>query len=143
MWLAILVSGRVTANGSGVPDEIQESSQTSLPHAPFSSGHSLERLTTTENTEFYPYWGRFTNKIAFTKNHDIYTMDENGNNVQNITNSPGIIETQPCISPDGTKIVFQQTTTQEEENLYIMDIDGLNKRRITNSPYSDNAPDWR
>ena len=107
------------------------------------NGVSPERLTNTPDTEFYPYHGRFTNKIVFTKNHDIHTMEDNGSNVQNITESPGIIETHPCISPDGTKIIFQKTTTQEEGNLYIMNIDGTNQFRLTNSQYKDNAPDWR
>ena len=77
-------------------------------------------------------------KIVFTayeKNGaNIYVMDDNGNNIQQITNYPRS-EKSPRWSPDGKQIAFLRDTdpsTSLRLNTFIMNADGTNVRRLTN-----------
>jgi Tol biopolymer transport system component len=79
-------------------------------------------------------------KIAFSRNSEIWTMNADGTNLTNITNSAGI-DTDANYSPDGTKIVF--TTNRDGNNeIYRMNADGSNPVRLTNNSASDTSPNY-
>ncbi|MCK5827304.1 PD40 domain-containing protein [Candidatus Bipolaricaulota bacterium] len=75
-------------------------------------------------------------KIAFSANRgpdggrgDIYLMDADGGNLQNITNDD-FWNTCPVLSPDGSKIAFLSDRDEYYE-FYTMNSDGNNIRRLT------------
>jgi Tol biopolymer transport system component len=62
---------------------------------------------------------------------DIWSMDADGSNRTNLTNTPFIGESEPSWSPDGAKIVFNRGSNQPESGIYVMNADGSDVRRVT------------
>ncbi len=64
-------------------------------------------------------------KIAFTRVYglyegsDLYLMDPDGTNLTQITNHPGD-DTQPALSPDGTRVAFVSGRGGEGSDVYVM-----------------------
>jgi Tol biopolymer transport system component len=73
-------------------------------------------------------------------NYDIYTLNADGTNLKNITNTPAS-EWNPVWSPDGQKIAFSSDRDGDSE-IYIMDKDGSNLKQITNNSGYDGRPRW-
>ena len=71
---------------------------------------------------------------------DIYVMDPNGNNLTQLTDSPGI-DWNPDGSPDGKRIVFESQRDGNSE-IYIMNADGSNPINLTRNPGYDSSPAW-
>jgi hypothetical protein len=77
---------------------------------------------------------------------DIYVMNSDGSDLVNLTNSP-LIEHQPAVSPDGTRIAFVGRTGggnlwSSESEVYVMGADGSNPTRLTNDNVVDVVPTW-
>ena len=86
-----------------------------------------------------------TNRIVFTfyakpDNTEIYVMDADGGNRENLTNHPAY-DGDPDWSPDRTKIAFVSDRNGGNQ-IYVMDADGKNPIRLTDGPRSKWAPDW-
>ena len=85
-----------------------------------------------------------TGRIVFTSmrdgNAEIYVMDADGGNQENLTNHPAY-DAQPDWSPDGTKIAFESWRDGTGE-IYVMDADGKNPIRLTDGPGGKRHPDW-
>jgi len=83
-----------------------------------------------------------SDKIVFTSERDggsdVYLMNSDGSGQTRLTYTAES-ESQPAISPDGTKIAFQRGA---EDEIYIMNSDGSNQTRLTFSPGNDQAPDF-
>lgn len=79
-------------------------------------------------------------KIVFVRNGDIYTTNQDGTNLTNITNS-ATVDTEPNYSPDGLNIIF---TTRRDGNdeIYRMNADGTNPVRLTNNSAADISPEY-
>lgn len=77
------------------------------------------------------------------ENGDIYTMDTNGKNKRNLTNTPDLDEDEPSIFSDGRKIVFVVNDRKQktQDGLYLMDIENHDLKRLTNDP-GDMAPSF-
>ena len=92
-------------------------------------------------------------QIAFSSNRDgnyeIYVMDINGDNPQNLTNHPHA-DINPSWSPNGKRIVFMSARDGHVDvghgspiyEIYVMDADGDNPQNLTNSPSDDRFPSW-
>ena len=75
-------------------------------------------------------------------NWELYMINANGSNPVNLTNTPGIDEMYPHVSPDGTKISFvidAGTGRRKVRSVYYMNIDGTDRVKV-----ADNArqPCW-
>jgi Tol biopolymer transport system component len=76
------------------------------------------------------------NKIVFGSkrngNFDIYTIDDDGNNIRQITDNSAY-DGNPKISNAGTQIVFESERNTDATDLFIMDANGSDIRQITSS----------
>ncbi len=65
-----------------------------------------------------------TGRIVFTSvrddNSEIYVMDADGGNEENLTNNPAY-DAQPNWSPDGTKIAFASKRDGGPSQIHVMD----------------------
>ena len=71
---------------------------------------------------------------------EIYVMDADGDNKQNLTKNASHDE-NPSWSPDGKRIVFASWRDRNAE-IYVMEADGNNPRNLTNHPFKDWDPSW-
>ena len=83
--------------------------------------------------------------IAFSSkrsgNYDIYIMDIEGKNLQNLTNSP-THEFQPTFSPDGQRMAYVSSRHDGYLEIYVMNLSTKVSHRLTNHPKHDANPAW-
>ena len=123
-------------------------------------GGNQQNLTNDPNFDYSPSWSPDGKRIAFMSdrdghfdmpgrlpNYEIYVMDADGGNQQNLTNDPNS-DVSPSWSPDGERIVFaserdgNRDGNQENYEIYVMDADGNNQQRLTDNDFYDSAPSW-
>ncbi len=78
-----------------------------------------------------------------TGNTEVFVVDPEMGDAQNLTRSPASEDRYPCWSPDGSKVAF--TSNREGTfNLYVMDADGKNVRQLTHEkpPAVCYFPSW-
>ena len=122
-------------------------------------GGNPQNLTNNPSDDYSPSWSPDGKRIAFVSERDghvidgrptseIYVMEADGGNSQNLTNNPGN-DRDPSWSPDGKRIVFSSQRDGHFENkfaitheIYVMDADGANQQRLTENRKNDWGPSW-
>ena len=84
-------------------------------------------------------------KIAFVSdregNTEIYLMNSDGSNQQNLTKNSAKDE-DPCFSPEGQRIAFHSNREKTLFQIYAMDMTGNTLRRRTDIPTDNYGPAW-
>ncbi len=120
-------------------------------------GKNQRRLTNNLARDYEPSWSPDGKRIVFISDRDghplripgffssdIYVMDADGGNQQNLTNHPAD-DRDPSWSPDGKRIVFQSDRDNDKGHnieIYVMDADGSNQLNLTKNLTSDTDPAW-
>jgi len=72
---------------------------------------------------------------------EIYSMEADGTEVDNLTDDNGASNFDPSWSPDGTKILFRKETGGPS-HIWVMNADGSDPISLTNDRWSDFNPSW-
>ena len=80
-------------------------------------------------------------RIAFRQGGDIWVAKSDGSDLDNITDSPGVSETEPDISPDGKSIVYTSFSGSAGD-IVRSKIDGTGVDPIVEGTTDDGAPEW-
>ena len=125
------------------------------------NGKNQRNLTNHPDRDLAPSWSPDGKRIAFISDRDghvpkgrvlpnfeIYVMDADGRNQQNLTNHPSH-DSSPSWSPDGKRIAFVSGRDRfldihgfPTSEIYVMDADGENPQNLTNNRNDDGAPSW-
>ena len=79
--------------------------------------------------------------VEGTQWSDVFVMDNNGENIINLTQTPEI-EANASWSPDGKQIVFDREVGEDDGAIFVMEADGQNPQRLTFDPGINLAPSW-
>lgn len=83
---------------------------------------------------------RSTNQPDGTTAYNVFIMNADGSNVNQLTNS-GCGESTPDWSPDGSKIAYVSCDTGTNQ-IYTINVDGSENTCLSNNNYFDSAPAW-
>lgn len=89
-----------------------------------------------------PFGAAAQEKIAFTSNSEIYSMDTNGTNRTLLGGSALFYRSAPSFSPDGSKIAFSGYRNGFFRSIYLMNANGTNTVRLTNEAGNDEEPSF-
>ena len=103
-------------------------------------GSSLTNLTNSSENDWTPVYSPTENKIAFSTyfqeqdNYDIFIMNDDGTNKENLTNTTGY-EKFPQFSPDGSFLVYQGWQRGKMEIFFVslLEKNNINISRNINS----------
>lgn len=103
------------------------------------------RLTDFSALSYDPVWSPNNHWIAFVStksgNDEIWIMNTEGQNQQQLTFNSWEWDKHPTWSPDGSQLAFYSNRTGKRQ-IFIMNPDGSNQVNISNNQYDDWNPVW-
>lgn len=92
----------------------------------------IRRLTNSPGPDWFPSWSPDGAKITFTRDYDIYTMNNDGTNQVRLTNNGGShTNWQPAWSPDGSQIAFSSDRVGGIQQIFVIQADGSQPSQLT------------
>lgn len=93
---------------------------------------------------------RVEGRIVFSSNRqgantgeaqEIYVMDPDGSNAVRLTTNT-TVDTDPALSPNGTKIAFRSRDGDGDYEIFVMNVDGSGVVQLTANTVIDESPAW-
>ena len=113
------------------------------------SGQTL--VTDSQVTDKNGFWSPSGTRIVFASQNDLdgpsgldldlFTVNPDGSDVDQLTSTSGSDESHPAWSPDGTKIAFVREFGKGGSDIYVMNANGTNVQPLTDVGFND-APAW-
>lgn len=133
--MALLLAGLLS---SCCMIDIGSSSTPSAPPSPI----ERESATSPLSTPQAPLPGKFVFHSNTGGNYNIYTIDGDGQNLNQLTSLPGR-DIEPAWSLDGSKIAFASDRDDPAGlNIYVMNADGSDQRPLTQHTGYALSPSW-
>ncbi len=82
-----------------------------------------------------------SNRDTLTRDADLYSMDLEGGDVRRLTDTPGVDERYPTLSPDGTTLLFA-SDRGGTWGIWAAGADGSDPHPVYDGPGEDRAPAW-
>jgi TolB protein len=101
-------------------------------------GSNQHQITYTTNND-NPSWSADTEKIVFSYNNFLHTMNPDGTGLEQVN---AYISFYPTWSPDGQKIVFYSNAFTADQEVYSINPDGTGLINLTNNAAADLFPSW-
>jgi Tol biopolymer transport system component len=102
-----------------------------------------QQVTFDEGAHNSPRWSQNSSLVAYMKDNTIWVVDvDNGLPPRQLTPA-GASESEPCFSPDGTRIIFDSTRESGHPQLWSVNPDGTNLHLFIATPFNDTSPSWR
>ncbi|HEY5405276.1 MAG TPA: protein kinase, partial [Pyrinomonadaceae bacterium] len=102
---------------------------------------AAQKLTDLPQEEMFPTLTPDGNTLVFSSpqsgNWDIYRQTVGERSAVNLTMTPDRIDSQPAVSPDGSRIAFR--SSGRESGVFVMNIDGSHVKQVTDSGFN---PAW-
>jgi len=101
-------------------------------------GNNIVNITNNIDEEYSPSFSPDGKKILYYKinsknsTYDLYTIDPDGSNEYELTNTSNLSENRPCYSPDGTKIVYDYGF-----GVNVINSDGSGSTKVLDKPNQD------
>jgi TolB protein len=81
-------------------------------------------------------------ELALVCGHSICRSHADGRGLRHVTEGRLANDRNPLWSPDGSRIVFDRSTSGGNQDLYAVDLDGSNLVRLTSEPSDESQPEW-
>ena len=102
------------------------------------NGENLKRLTNTKGYDAEGSYSADGKRIVFTSQRSgdlqLWIMNADGSNPQQLTTAKDCYNGGPFFSPDGTKVIFRADRDEKDRlQIYVINSDGSNEKQLTNN----------
>ena len=110
-----------------------------------SDGNDQRAFTRNGSTNLFPNWSPDNSKLVFVSLRtgrweiNVHSYLDGSRLPFPLFNK---FSSTPVISPDGTRILFSQTTARLDSDLFVAKLDGSERTNLTNHPGIDTSPTW-
>jgi Tol biopolymer transport system component len=103
-------------------------------------GHKIHSAQISNSRKFMIFSQKLSSAENY-KNYDLYYVNLNNTNLERITPKDDLMDINPVISPNDTKIAYMSSEDSKNFKLFVANIDGTDRRQVSDLYISD-IPCW-